>query len=351
MVKFPETAWSEWSVAAAAVEAENELRRKIAHDTAVENAKEKLWVSHDSRLRFQQELDSEQTPVLEMTTLAAYQGNPLSAPVDMIDGVLKQDGLTILLGPSGSGKSTVGLQMVHSLMTGSPWLGQPATAISGGVGVLSYDMDASMVMDWMDGFPGIDPTKVSVVNAYRRGNPLGVPDMRKAIAEAWKRMDVEVVIVDSFSASFFGQDQNDAAATMHHYRDLKLFAMTEVGAKALIVITHSTESSPHKARGSTVHQDVADSIVSVTSDPKTQQRTVQMVKYRAARGQAQMNPVIVTAPDAVTHLVALDLGAMTLEDMKIPSTVASTQFPDLPDPQVTPDMTAPPESETTDESS
>lgn len=337
MVTFPETAWAEWTTAAAAVEAELALRQKIERGTLVDREVERMRIRHESKLLFQQELDADQTPILEMVTLADYQGNPSAAPVDLIDGVLKQDGLTILLGPSGSGKSTVGLQMLYSLMTGVHWLGQDATKINGGAGVLSYDMDASMVMDWMNGFPSIDPTKVSVVNAYRRGNPLGVPAMRKTIAETWKRMGVEVVVIDSFSASFFGQDQNDAAATMHHYRDLKLFALTEVGAKALIVITHSTESSPHKARGSTVHQDVADSIVSVTSDPQTQQRTVQMVKYRAARGQAQMNPVIVTAPDSVTHLVDLDAGAMTLEGMKIPAVAAGGMFPDLPAPAVAPD--------------
>lgn len=193
---------------------------------------------------------------------------------------------------------------------------------------MSYDMDASMVYDWMNGFPNLDPHKVSVVNAYKRGNPLGVPAMRAQIAKAWRQIGVEVVVIDSFSASFFGQDQNDAAATMHHYRDMKLFALTEVGARALIVIAHSTEGSPGKARGSSVHHDVADSIVAVEGTG-AQIRTVRMVKYRAARGQHQMNPVMVGAPDSVTHLVDIDTGAMTMQGMALPPQLAAAQqFPD-----------------------
>jgi RecA-family ATPase len=245
--------------------------------------------------------------------------------------------LCVMLGPSGSGKSTLGLQMIHSLNTGTEWLGQTTKQLSGGVGVLSYDMDASMVLDWMAGFPGIDPGSVSVVNAYKRGNPLGVKEMRAQIAADWRKRNVETVMLDSFSASFFGADQNDAAATMAHYRDLKLFALTEVGAKACIVIVHSTEAAPHKARGSTVHQDAADTIVSVWAD-KTGQRTVRMQKYRAARGQRQMDPVMITAPDDVTHLVSLDPGAMSLAGMKLPAgMIGSEAFPELPETNEEPD--------------
>jgi KaiC/GvpD/RAD55 family RecA-like ATPase len=250
--------------------------------------------------------------------------------------VLKQHGVCLMLGPSGSGKSTLGLQMLNSLMTGDDWLGQPTKPIMGSVGVVSYDMDGAMVMDWMAGFPNIDPSKVSVVNAYKRGNPLGVPVLRAQIVAAWKAMRVETVMIDSFSASFFGHDQNDAAATQDHYRNLIKFALTEVEAKSLIVIVHSTEGQPHKARGSSVHHDVADTIVSVEGTG-VEPRKVRMVKYRAARGQTQMNPVVVTPPDDVTHLVDLDLGAMQLAGMHLPATAAAQAFTILPEPTEAPD--------------
>jgi hypothetical protein len=205
------------------------------------------------------------------------------------------------------------------------------------MGIVSYDMDAAMMLDWMDGFPNMDPRKVSVVNAYKRGNPLGVPAMRAQIAAAWRAQQTEVVLIDSFSASFFGQDQNDAAAVQHHYRDMKLFALTEVGARALLVIVHSTDSNPHKARGSSVHHDAADSIMSQWADGNTGQRHLRMVKYRAARGQVQMNPVVITAPDSVTHLVELDLGAMTLNGMHLPAGAAAAAFTDMPETYEEPD--------------
>lgn len=332
MIQFPETAAAEWRIVAEAQNIQKVVRARIDRGTRVEREVENLRVRHEAKALFQQELDADQTPALEMTTLADFLLNPSQTPTDLIDGVMKENGLTVMLGPSGSGKSTLGLQMVYCLTTGKEWLGQVTKQLTGGVGVLSYDMDAGMVLDWMAGFPGgVPPEKVSVVNAYKRGNPLGVKAMRAQIAAAWKANNTEIVVLDSFSASFFGADQNDAAATMAHYRDLKLFALTEVGAKAVIVIVHSTEAAPHKARGSTVHQDAADTIVSVTSD-KVGQRSIRMIKYRAARGQREMAPLMITAPDDVTHLVALDLGAMSLAGMKLPAgMIGSEAFPDLPE--------------------
>lgn len=346
MIEFPETASTEWKIVADAANAEAELRARIARETQVERELEKLRVYHAARTTFQQEQDADMTPVLEMGTLDSYRNAPtatLAAPSDLIEGVLKDKGLCIALGASGSGKSTITLQMLHSLMSGDPWLGQPVQQISGSVGVVSYDMDGGLVMDWMNRFPNVDPTKVSVVNAHKRGHPLGVPQLRAQIVAAWRAMQVEVVVIDSFSASFFGQDQNDAGATMHHYRDLGLFALTEVGARALIVITHSTEGSPGRARGSTVHHDVADSIFAVEVEKATQQRSVRMVKYRqhhngTGKFTTQMTPVTITAPDDVTHLVSLDLGAMTLAGMHLPPGAGAAAFPDLPDTFEEPDL-------------
>jgi hypothetical protein len=222
------------------------------------------------------------------------------------------------------------------MMSGEDWLGQPTKPLMGGVGIMSYDMDSAMLMDWMAGFPNIDPSKVSVVNAYKRGNPLGVPAMRAEIVAGWKALNVETVLIDSFSASFFGHDQNDAATTQAYYRDIIKFALTEVGAKALIVIVHSTEGSPHKARGTTVHHDVADSIVSVEGTG-TDPRKIRMVKYRAARGQQEMSPVIVTAPDPTTHLVEIDFAQMSMAGFKLPASVAAQAFTVVPEATEAPD--------------
>lgn len=337
MIEFPETAAKVWQVAAEAVEAEQRLRKRIQHDTKVEDETSRLRVRHEANLMFLAELDADATPVLEMVSLADYRkGGAVNAPVDLIEGAVKDDGLCIVLGPSGSGKSTIALQMIHSLATGSEWIGQVAKPLSGAFGVVSYDMPFGMVMDWLDGYPGVDDTKVSVINAYKQGNPLNVPAMRAQITAGWKAMGVEVVVIDSFSASFFGHDQNDAAAVMSHYRDLKKFALVEVGARALIVIAHSTDSNPLKARGSTVHQDVADSIIAMEgtgSDP----RHIRMAKYREGRGQRQMDPVVLTAPDPKTHLVEVDTGGTIHAGYTLPAHLAAAAFTNVPDPHDDPD--------------
>lgn len=62
-----------------------------------------------------------------------------------------------------------------------------------------------------------------------------------------------------------------------------------------------------------------------------------MVKYREARGQVQMSPVVITAPDSVTHLVELDLGAMQLAGMHLPPGAAANAFTAMPAPTQAPD--------------
>ena len=86
--------------------------------------------------------------------------------------------------------------------------------------------------------------------------------------------------------------------------------------------------------------DVADSIVAITlTDPDDDScpRKVQMTKYREGLGQHQMTPVIITAPDSVTHLVSVDMGQMALAGYPLPVGSSAAAFTALPDPEEAPD--------------
>lgn len=347
MIKFPEAAEREWSAAAVSVETGPSVREKIQREVEVANTLERMRITHEAKQRLQQELAAADTPTLEMMTLTDFRTNPALAPVDLIEGVVKRDGLTVVLGPSGSGKTSVALQLGHSLLTGDDFLGQKVTETSAAIGILSYDMDAAMMFSWVSGWGNVAGDRISVVNAYRQGNPMAVPSMRAQIVDAWRAAGIQTIIVDSFSASFFGHDQNDAAATMAHYRDLKKFALTEVGAASLFVIAHSAPGSASKARGSTVHHDTADTIVTVEK-LDTGYRKIAMAKYREIAGPAateQMSPRIVGGPDPVTHLVDMEYGQMTLAGYDLP---AGVHFSPLPTTNETPDPDAE-DGETDDE--
>lgn len=340
MIQFPETARAEWQAIADVEHATASLRARIERGVSVEKEVERLRVRHEAQTLFNAELVAGDTPALEMGSIADFIAMSQTTVVDLIDGVLKDHSLCTVLGPSGVGKTTVALQMLHSLLTGDDWLGQPVQKIDGRVGILSYDQNSGMMANWIVA-SGMDVRQVLMVNAHGRGNPLAVPEMRAQIANTWRAAEVEVILVDSFSASFAGADQNDTAQTMTYYRDMMKFAYTEVGARALLMIVHSTAASPLKARGSTAHKDVADSVVAETwTDPQdiTSPRQLQMVKYREGIGQTEMSPVIVTYPDDVTHLVGLDTGAMTLANLPIPASVkAAAAFTVVPQPIEQPD--------------
>lgn len=335
-VRFTETVWEEFENAERVQNAAANYRAKLTHDSLVERKLEQLRIAHEAKERHKAEIEAENTPGLDLRTLQDYNQNPPEAKKDLIRGAVKDKGLTVVIGPSGAGKSTIALQMLYSLASGKRWLGQKTKRLKGGFGILSYDMSEDLLVDWLNGFPKVDPARFSIVNAHGRGHPMAVPRFRSKIAEKWRDSGVEVVLVDSFSASFFGTNQNDTAETMSHYRDLQKFAFTEVGARSLIVIAHSTAANPMKARGSTAHKDVSDSIVVVTMDENGRQQ-VEVEKYRAKRGQEKMTPVITKVPHKKTHLVALDTGEMSLRGMALPPSkeAAKSQFPESPGPVFT----------------
>lgn len=338
-IQFPETAATEWQIIADAANASNLLRERLERDVHVASKLEKLRIEHEARVQFDAELQAADTPDLDMMTLADYLVNPVAnGPQPLIEGVLNDDSVCLMLGPSRSGKSTLALQMLHCLATGEPFLEQPVTQLAGSFGILSYDMPGGLMFDWMAGFPNVDPRKFSIVNAHKKGNPLAVPEQRQAIVNSWRARNTEVVVIDSFSASFFGHDQNDAAAVQAHHRELKKFALTEVGARVLIIITHSTDGTPRKPRGSTVHIDASDAIILMwPPDGPGTPRHVDMEKYREARGQTQMTTRVVTEPDPVTRLVSLDAGGMTLAGYPLPVGLLANVFPDVPDATAEPD--------------
>ena len=340
MIKFPETAEAEWRRVAYEAGAPDRTRRRIEEGVAIENAIARLRIQHEAKKLFQQELEAEGTPPLSMGTLADYLANPEAAPKDAIQGVVRSKGLFTILGPSGAGKTTVAMQILYCLLSGKDFLGQKAKRMKGTAGIISYDMDASMMYDIAAGFPKLNPATLSVVNAHARGNPLAVDEQRKAIANAWKKVGVRVVMIDSFSASFFGSDQNDAAATMAHYRDMKKFALTEVGADILLLVVHSTTTKPGAARGSSVHQDEADTMMSVVKNAKANNaRQITMEKYRAPRGFSGMPTLLITAPDQKTGMVRPDILGMNMLGMQIsPSIVGTAAFPPLPEQEEKPDI-------------
>ena len=186
MIQFPETAQVEWKIIADAANATMLVRKKIDRDARVETEVERLRVRHEASLQFQAELDADLTPALVMGSIADFVNMGQSTPVDLIEGVLKADGTCIMLGPGGAGKTTLSLQMLHSLLTGTDFLGRVVKKISGTVGILSYDQNAALMTNWIVA-SGLDPDQVFMIDAHGRGNPLKVPGSDRSSDEGQER--------------------------------------------------------------------------------------------------------------------------------------------------------------------
>jgi len=298
---------------------EAEVKAKFDREVAEELHRKR--VREAAAVKWAEEQALATTPELIMGLLGELDVNQ-DVP-DLIDGVVKQ-GTTVFVGYSGSGKTRLALQVGYCLLSGTRFLdamhrpGQHVQQLGpeAKIGVLSYDMSLPLLANWINAFPEHDaPNRWMIVDAFTRGQPLLVPVMRAQMAKTMREANVEFVIVDSATASFPGDSENDATQVLNHYLDLQRFALNEVGAKGLLVIAHAGKASSTAIRGSSAAPGAVDSIMSVSfneEDP-LKIRRVASVKYREAIGQSAMAPGELTAPEADSGLIRWAVEAQPID--------------------------------------
>lgn len=311
MIEFPRDLQDRIDDAVKAERERHEAESAKEFREKVERELDRLRVREAAQDAWNTEKAERDTPELQIGDAEEMEEYAEPDQPDLIAGVLKDHGTALFIGKSGSGKTTLALQAAHCLLTGTPFLeaghrpGQEVQKIEGRVGVISHDMPLGLLLNWIKAYPESDRSRYRVVNAHARGYPLNVPLMRQKIVKDFRDKAVEVIVVDSFAASFPGDNQNDNDQVLKHYLDLQKFALTEVGARALIVIAHAGKGSQESARGASAHHDVADTVMAVTMDEEKpdKPRYLTMSKYRAGMGEYEMVPGTVTEPDDFTHLV------------------------------------------------
>lgn len=237
----------------------------------------KLRMAHDAKIRFQKELAAaDPAPPFDDGLLGDILARPPEPPERIAD-ILPWDSALLVIAQRKAGKTTLILNLIRSLLTGTPFLGRFSTIpVTGRVAFLNYEVNAAQIARWADE-AGIDHSRLYVVNLRGRRNPLAVPEDRAVLAGRMQSLGVESVIVDPFGRAYTGTSQNDAGEVTAFLVDLDKFVRQEVGARDLVLAVHAGWDG-ERARGSSALEDWGDSMAYLTVDDKDQ-------RYFRAKGR------------------------------------------------------------------
>ncbi|MCH8564732.1 AAA family ATPase [Nesterenkonia sp. LB17] len=182
-------------------------------------------------------------------------------PAERIEGILFTGGKLGISAKAKAGKTTFTMNLVRSLTTGEPFLGEFETVpVQGTVGYLNYEMPKRKFQENARRM-GIDLNKVRVFHGREGFNPFTHPEQWRVIAEDFKAHGVEVLILDPLSNAFPFNSQ-DNAGEMRRFLNLVNDLRIECGASEQIIVMHAGKGhADHSPRGSSVQEDDPDNLL------------------------------------------------------------------------------------------
>lgn len=229
--------------------------------------------SHDAQvkqeltdLRVQAEakriLQAERAPEVPLQLLSVADLLTLPEPEWWISSVLPKDSLVIVGGDGGVGKSAMLVEMAARLSTGTPFLGQFATAkartlYAVGEGMRGYGARFSAVAN----AHGLDASSVTVVKDVSMTTDKSMEQVRALV----ERQQFDLVIFDTLSSLSTLESENDAAEVARVLNAAK--RVREVRPGCTVVIVHHTNKASGGLRGSSVIRDNADMVWMLRGDP------------------------------------------------------------------------------------
>ena len=184
----------------------------------------------------------------------------------LIRHILPAHGLNLLYGPSGHGKSFVAIDWALSICTGLPWLGEFKVdkghvvyiASEGGRGI------QKRVAAWMEahGFEDRDslPPNISWyldildmdadnwVDEFMEMLQLSVPT---------HELNVKLIVIDTLSRNFGGQDENATDAMTNFVTQLEQFCKAH---EAAVLLVHHTNAMGKRERGNSALRASMESV-------------------------------------------------------------------------------------------
>jgi hypothetical protein len=174
-------------------------------------------------------------------------------------GLIPAESNTLVVGQAKIGKTTFLGNLIHSLITGEPFLGRynEINRVTGAVVVLNYEVTGRTYGQWLHEME-VPRERLHIISLRGAPNPFVSVRARAELIEALQERKCEVLIVDPLAQAFVGrtQNQNDAGEVANWYgllNEIKLAA----GIPDAIVSAHAGWEG-ERVRGSSglygVHQ-------------------------------------------------------------------------------------------------
>lgn len=159
-----------------------------------------------------------------------------------VGGVLAEMALYFLTGRSGCGKTTIASVIALAVATGD-------------ASILGVPVERGRVA--FIAFENPDNFRQQLAVAVAAHCPFGIPDnftvidnakpleviLKALAAEARLNGDYRLIIIDSFQASFPGDDFNNPAQTLKHTRKLRRFTVEIPGCPTVLVLAHPVKNA------------------------------------------------------------------------------------------------------------
>jgi len=184
----------------------------------------------------------------------------MSAPPQLVDGVLEEDSVVALVGPPNCGKSFLALDWACSIATGLSWQGRavaegPVVYLAGeGRPGLQRRLSA-----WQQQFGIISPNRMQIST---KGADLTDLESVKAIARSLEKIaerngeEPKLIVIDTV-ARHFGESDENSTRDMNKFIGL-LDELRRIWSCAILLVHHSGKDAARGARGSTALRGAVD---------------------------------------------------------------------------------------------
>jgi len=207
---------------------------------------------------------AERTPPAPPMDIALVDEIADDEEIYQIDNMLPMGGNALIVAKRKTGKSTYLLNKAKALRTGEPFLGRLAVQpITGRVAYLNYEVPRAMMKRWAHD-AGLTSADLLTVNLRGRRNPLrheaDLDELRRSLIAH----QVEILIVDPLSRAFTGDNIDNTAQMTQFLASLDILR-ADVGASSILLAAHAGWNND-RARNSSVVEDWADAIITMTKD-------------------------------------------------------------------------------------
>ena len=227
----------------------------------------------------------------------------MSAPPQLVDGVLEEDSVVALVGPPNCGKSFLALDWACSIATGLSWQGR--TVAEGPVVYLAGEGRPGLqrrLSAWQEQFGIISPHRMQIST---KGADLTDLESVQAIARSLEKItekngeEPKLIVIDTV-ARHFGESDENSTRDMNKFIGL-LDELRRIWSCAILLVHHSGKDAARGARGSTALRGAVD------------------VEYALGSTEGVMTLSCTKSKDsAIPDAITMELREVTLENVVKP---------------------------------